>query len=318
MSSSHRLGVRFGLIAACCALTACSGVGSLAQAPLAPMAERAARPDGHVHPRVIVTYGGVQVFTTSGLLVQTLYVLSNGIAADVDGTLYVTDDANNQILAYTPPYSAPTATLSDNGEIPIAVAVKTGRGINSGLVAVTAHTSPSDPGSVFFYQKGSTTPCAQISSAPLVFAGDWAAFDKKGNLYVSNGGTTLGLISGGCAATQMVLLTFKVPLTGAYDVQVATDGSVVIAGTSKTRGTGLYIYKPPVKNVFAGPTHILRKVPINDFAFTSDGTAYWTDPYQGSFSGLVEESYPGGGVPLQFFPMQWFPTSIAVTPVEQP
>ena len=129
------------------------------------------------------------------------------------------------MLVYSQPYKSVSLTLNEPGRYPLDVAVS-----KAGLVGVMTETSPSGPGNVTFYKKGSTSACANVSDANWneVLSG---AFDASGNLFVDgvdrDGNPLVGEVSGGCAATSLTTLSVGNTMSGVAGVQVV-HGNILI------------------------------------------------------------------------------------------
>lgn len=109
-----------------------------------------------------------------------------GLATDAARNLYVADEGHSAVPVYAPPYTgAPFLTLDDTGALPYDVAVSP-KGV-VGVVNICGTTSCGESGSVKFYAKNSTTPCATVSD-PNFTAMFGDGFDKKGNLYIDGVG----------------------------------------------------------------------------------------------------------------------------------
>ena len=155
-----------------------------------PFVDVAAVNAPHGNQTIVSGYNGVSVWGANGRLnafLTTGVTNAEGIATDAAENLYVVNAITNNVLVYPKPYNKLGFALNDFGEDPNGVAVS-----NAGVVAVTSlyNESTRGPGSVSFYAKGATAPCATIADPNWREMG-FDAFDGSGNLYV-NGINTAG------------------------------------------------------------------------------------------------------------------------------
>ena len=230
-----------------------------------------------------------------------------GLAADTDGSLYVTnygpDDKAPNILIYAPPYTnGPKSTLDDAG-FPVSVAVS-----RSGVVAAanfcSAPSCGTDTASVTLYAKNSAQPCATIADLTNFAFVRGVTFDHKGNLYVGGYGSgptftaNVGEIQGGCRAKKIALLSTTNPLAYSYPLHMDKAGRIAIY--DRDYGSNTHVidaYDPPKKHSLGSPitTTVLTGSYGYDFAFLASGRDLW---FTSTFSYTTDEyDYPAGGAP---------------------
>ena len=149
-----------------------------------------------------------------------------GLTTDSGANLYVVNTSLGNIIVYPKPYTAIKRTLIDAGEITNDVAVD-----STGLVGVTNYlTTGYLAGSVNFFAKGATQPCARVQDPNWIYFFD-DAFDASGNLFLdgedANGHVLVGEISGGCKATSITTLTVGNIITSPGGVAV-NRGNILI------------------------------------------------------------------------------------------
>ncbi len=230
-----------------------------------------------------------------------------GLAADTDGNLYVTNygptDKTPNILIYAPPYTkGPKLTLDDGG-FPLSVAVS-----RSGVVAAANFCSAPSCGtgtaSVTLYAKNSAQPCATIADLTNFAFVRGVTFDHNGNLYVGGYGpgpnftATVGEIQGGCRAKKIALLSTANPLAYSYPLHMDKAGRIAIYDQDYDSNTHVIdAYDPPKKHSLGSPvtTTVLRGSYGYDFAFLASGRDLW---FSSTFSDTTDEyDYPAGGAP---------------------
>ncbi|HEV3090010.1 MAG TPA: hypothetical protein VGX91_01055 [Candidatus Cybelea sp.] len=108
-----------------------------------------------------------------------------GMVATRDGTWYVTNSGSSDILVYRTTRKGPqgpTATLSDNGEVPVNVAAAS----DQNLVAVSNFSSTgSGAGSVSVYLDKGDAPSRTLTYGNDPIRGEGIAIDSSGNCYWS-------------------------------------------------------------------------------------------------------------------------------------
>jgi len=257
----------------------------------------------------------VYVFNTAGKMTGRITGFSapNGIAFDAaTSRLYVADFNNSVVKVYAG--ATLKATLADAGEYPADPAIS-----SAGVVAVTNFTTTSGgAGSVSFYAKGATKPCATVSNAAFGRIA-FDAFDKSGNLYVDGqstptGGTFVaGKIAGGCKAKSIAVLSTSNTIGFPGGIQISSAGNVLIddqgAGTVYTYGPNLGT--PKATTVLTGSNDAVS------IALTKSGGDVWTADLSG-FAG--EWKYPAGGAIVKqiALPSGAQPLGIALNPNAQP
>jgi hypothetical protein len=257
-------------------LAGCSGGGSpptappgAAGAPSQAVGPRIAR--SHVTPFVnvaaikaphgnhtFVTDAGTATVTVWGangqldaILFDGITAVPEGLATDAAQNLYVANLNLSNVIVYAKPYTSITTTLNDAGQDTEDVAVD-----KKGLVAVTNYlTSSLMPGSVTFFAKSATQPCAVVQDPSWVyFFND--AFDASGNLFIDGqtaaGATLVGEISGGCRATSITTLSVGNTISLPGGVQVS-DGNILIGDVNKQ---AIYTYAPPSGGSLGSPTAV--------------------------------------------------------------
>lgn len=236
-----------------------------------------------------------------------------GLATDAAGNLYVANFGGMTVPVYAPPYTGPPAlTLDDTGNVPAAVAVSA-----EGVVAVTNYCTapssscPSGSGSVSFYAKNSTTPCATVLADPTSFSYLlFPAFDHKGNLYITgsygSGSHTVSVIGeakGECNAKKISVLKTKNTIRAAWGIRIAKGGRIAIQDSwccKKAHSVNhIYTYDAPIKGSLGAPVSMSAlKSPRNScgFAFVASGKNLYTAEWNNSSTDFADEyHYPAGG-----------------------
>lgn len=237
-----------------------------------------------------------------------------GVAFDTRASLYVANTNDSQILVYRKPYTGAPVTLSDSGQYPAGVAVA-----SDGTVGVTNITSTSGgAGSVSFYAKGATSPCAVVNNGSFarVF---FDAFDRVGNLYVdgtdASGHFVVGEVIGGCGATSIAPLSIRNKIGSPGGVAVLTNGDIALGDQTGCNVTSIvYAYKPPSGGSLGSPVKTTTLKAVYDgvaFAFKPfDHTLWIADAGAGDF---VEFTYPAGAG-ITAYPNFEQPAGVAVYP----
>jgi hypothetical protein len=180
----------------------------------------------------------------------TGFSMPQGLCADRDGDVYVTNTATSQILEYAPASSTLLQTISDAGEYPIGCAVN-----SVGQLAVTnfSTTSGGAGGSLSVYPPSFGGPITITSPdfESMYFAG----FDSNNNLFIdgrdSSGNFQLGeLPSGGNTITPITVSGATIGFPGS--VQVTTPGNKVNVGDQ----TGQVVYRMSEAGVVSGNTSL--------------------------------------------------------------
>jgi hypothetical protein len=239
----------------------------------------------------------VSVFDAEGRLQTRLRKGINypfGVTTDLAGNLYVANTGGANVLVYSQPYKDVTATLSLPGQSPTDVAVST-----AGLVGVMSSGMPSGPGDVFFYAKGSASPCASVTD-PNWHNMFFGAFDASGNLFIDgfdhNGNPLVGEISGGCAATSIVTLTVANTISGIAGMQVVNGNILILAQNYNTFSPQIYTYAPPSGGTLGSPiatTNLSEGIEMETFAMTRGGHDLWIVHSDVAY-GRIEYTYPAG------------------------
>ena len=239
----------------------------------------------------------VYVYTAAGKPIATITGFSEpqGLAVNAAGDVYVADTSDNEIPVYKNNYKTRQATLRDPGQYPVDV----GYDETSGLVAVTnILTTSGGAGSVSFYAKGATTPCATVASAAWsrVYFG---AFDAAGDFYIdgedSSGETLIGVVIGGCSATTITTLKSKTTIGFPGNVAVSPKDKLLV-GDQET--SIIYTFDLPAKGVLGTPiakTTLTGDGSPGAFALTVNGTDLWAL----STPDALKYAYPAGGSPLK-------------------
>ncbi len=218
-----------------------------------------------------------------------------GLAADAASNLYIANGGNGStggdVLVYGPPYTnTPKLTLADGAYQPNGVAVSP-----AGLVAVANYcTQPScgsGTGSVNFYRKNATKPCANLPAFYL----EADAFDAAGNLYVVgiNNNPNVGEVIGGCKAKKIKPLTTSNTIGFAGAIEIDKAGRIAILNDSAQGGV-IYTYDPPKNGSLGTPvsTTPLTLTCPSTFAFLASGK----DLYAADQCGWSYKfDYPVGG-----------------------
>ncbi len=328
-----------GMLVLLLAVIGCSGgESSVAPSPLGSSAERSAfrapalaelpnQSDGVYPPwtgRVIATdFPGenVDIFSATGKPESQLTGFNGvkGLTLDASGNLYVIA-TSSLIFEYESDLATRSNVLYDNqhpGEYANDISVAP-----DGTVGITNQYTFNDnvygPGSVSFFAKGATTPCATVSSPTWNGYVDYGAFDKFGNYFVDGvtRGTLVGVVRGGCAAKRIDTLTTANTIAYPSAVKITREGKIAILDVYCTC---IYTYDPPVNGNLGAPiatTPIADAGNADDFAF-APGNAYIfvTDSGRG---GVFKYPYPAGGAAIkQIAAIQW-PTSVALTPSSPP
>jgi hypothetical protein len=243
-----------------------------------------------------------------------------GLATDAAQRLYVVNAGDANVLVFPKPYTSFTNVLSDFHESPNAVAVS-----SAGVVAVTndTNTATGGFGSVNFYAKGASTPCATIGN-PNWSQMAWDAFDASGNLLVTginahHTAVLVGEISGGCAAKSIVSLRTGNALQSAGAIQIHA-GKILIMDPS---GVTIYTY---VRNgtSLGSPvarTTMARTVAPASFAIERGVGLLWVADSAGgaAYEGAAfEYTYPGGVLRKAIADDLFAPYGIAVIPAALP
>jgi hypothetical protein len=241
-----------------------------------------------------IAFNTVSVYGRNGQLNALLTIgLSEpqGLATDAAENLYVANTLKSNIFVYAKPYTSPRLTLNDANQLPSGVAVS-----QTGIVGVTNIQSVAGgAGSVSFYAKGSTVPCATVSDP------NWSrvyfdAFDASGRLFIdgqnSGGGTLVGEVSGGCSATSITTLTVGNTIQFPGGVQVLS-GNILI---DDQMVPAIYTYAPPSGGSLGSPTATTMLMTGTDpvtFAMKLSGDDLWAASNIGQAGGY-KYTYPGG------------------------
>ena len=265
------------------------------------------------------TANTITVFSKTFTATAQLTGLPNpaGIARDPLGDVFVANIGGADVVEYARGLKSVKATLADPGQDPIDVAVDATTG-TVGVANVTKQ-GVSGPGSVTFYAKGATTPCATVGDpnwAEVFFA----AFDARGRLYIdgvaTSGGTLVGVVSGGCAATKIATLG-GTHLAFPGSIGVLKDGSILLDDQGSGHGSTVYEYAPPVNGTFGKARATVALTSSLDAVSVSlDETGKHLFAADARASNNKEFLFPVGGLPIRTFsgPNSVSPTGILVTP----
>jgi hypothetical protein len=256
----------------------------------------------------------------------TLY--TQNLGTDASGNLYVPisfppPTEASDVLVYAPPYSKAPRELPDPGGYAADVAISP-----QGVVAVANACNAScaaGSGSVTFYAKNATRPCATVSDAPYNVDSD--AFDGSGNLYVRadefppSRQATIGEITGGCNATTVTELTtansIETPETNGIKVDKA--GRIAVLTTAGPYYDNIDTYDPPISGSLGSPvsvTPVTTPAYPHHFAFLASGKYFYTAETQ--FGGLANEYRysvgPASGKAINSITVGGGPYGVAVTP----
>lgn len=264
----------------------------------------------------------VSVFDGKGRLQTRLKTGINGpsgLTTDSAGNLYVANSQDANVLVYSRPYKSVSLTLSEPGQYPLDVAVS-----KAGVVGVMAEKSPSGPGNVTFYKKGSTSACTNVSDPNWneVFSG---AFDASGNLFVDgvdrDGNPLVGEVSGGCAATSLTTLSVGNTMSGVAGVQVVHGNILILNQNYGSFSPEIYTYAPPSGGSLGSPiatTKLSGGIEMESFAMTRDDRHLWIAHSDVAY-GRIEYTYPGGRFVKSFNePRLVTAFGIAVNPAASP
>ncbi|MBD5654901.1 MAG: hypothetical protein IAI50_06935, partial [Candidatus Eremiobacteraeota bacterium] len=261
----------------------------------------------------------VTVFSSAGKQTAqaTGFSYPEGVTGASDGDIYVANTGVSAIEVYSAGLKKLVATLSDTGNYPSDASVDTKTGA-VGVANISATSGAA--GSVTFFAKGATTPCATVT------ASNWnevyfAAFDAQGDLYIdgfdSNDNVLVGVVNGGCKATKITTLAgAKIKYPGG--IQIAASGDILIDDQSAAT---VYTYKPPVKNKFGSPVATTPLSGAGDpVAISLNSTSKDVYDADGSLLEAQEFAYPKGGAALQSFVPSGatYTLGVFVTPDSQP
>jgi len=257
---------------------------------------------------ILGTRGGFYAALTSGLNEP------QGLALDTEGTLYVANTNDSQVLAYPKPYTGQPLTLTDSGQDPAGVAVA-----SDGTVGVTNIASMSSgAGSVSIYAKGATAPCAAVSNGSFARI-YFDAFDKSGNLYVdgtdSSGHFVVGEVIGECGATTISPLSIRNKIGSPGGVAVLTNGDIALGDQAGPNVTSIvYTYRPPAHGSLGAPTKTTTLNAVYDgvdFAFNPSDHSLWIADAEAE--DFAEYTYPAG-VGITAYPNFELPSGVAAYP----
>jgi hypothetical protein len=308
MRTSSYLGFFLRSAAAVALLAGCSGGGSqppTTNPPSSALTQLGVVPkDTHTNSpgadQVIVSdsfANAVSVFDAKGRLQMRLEKGINGpmgLTTDSAGNLYVANSQDANVLVYSQPYKSVGMTLNEPGRYPLDVAVS-----KAGLVGVMTETSPSGPGNVTFYKKGSTSACTNVSDPNWneVLSG---AFDASGNLFVDgvdrDGNPLVGEVSGGCAATSLTTLRVGNTMSGVAGVQVVHGNILILNQNYGSFAPEIYTYAPPSGGSLGSPiatTKLSAGIEMESFAMTRDDRHLWIAHSDVAY-GRIEYTYPDG------------------------
>ncbi len=236
----------------------------------------------------------------------------NSLAFDQAGNLYVADNFNGQVVVYKNDYKTILRTLDDTGQYTEGVAVA-----SDGTVAITGLNSAFF--NVSFYAPGATTACATVPGAQSILQNAFLeAFDANGNLYFEGQDTggldavRIAVITGGCTASKITVLTTTNTIAGLGGISVLKNGNLLVLDSA---AEVLYEYKPALSGSLGSPVKRfkLRTPEPFTFALTSAESGIWV-------SGLGRADfykYPPVGSPTKIIGQQYV-EGLAVTPADIP
>lgn len=265
-----------------------------------------------------IAFNTVSVYGRNGQLNALLTIgLSEpqGLATDAAENLYVANTLKSNIFVYSKPYTSSGLTLNDANQYPTGVAVS-----QTGTVGVTNNQSVSGgSGSVSFFAKGSTIPCATVSD-PNWSRVYFGAFDASGTLFIdgqnASGNTLVGDVSGGCSATSITTLTVGNTILFPGGVQVLS-GNILI---DDQLGPAIYTYAPPSGGSLGSPTATTLLMSGTDpvtFAMKKSGLDLWAASNGGQAGGF-KYTYPGGQFVKSITDGFLIAIGIAVNPAAKP
>jgi hypothetical protein len=238
-----------------------------------------------------------------------------GLATDAAENLYVANTLKSDIFVYAKPYRSSGLTLNDANQYPAGVAVS-----QTGIVGVTnIETAAGGAGSVSFYAKGATLPCATVSD-PNWGRVYYGAFDASGTLYVDgldfNNNALVGEVSGGCSATSITTLTVGNTFVFPGGVQVF-NGNILL---DDQVAAAIYTYAPPIGGSLGAPTATTTLMTGTDpvtFAMRKSGESLWVAS-NGAQAGGFKYTYPGGQFVKSITDGFQLVIGIAVNPAAKP
>jgi len=262
--------------------------------------------------------GDVFLFSAAGKpeALITGFSEPQGLGVDSTGNLYVANTNLSDIVVYKTDYKTIKETLDDSGQYPVDVKYD----VRTGLIGVTNIISASGgPGSVSFFAKGSTSPCA------TVYNKNWAriyfgAFAAGGDFFVDgedpNGNTLVGVVHGGCSATGISTLSTGNAISFPGGVQVTPNNEIAI--DDQIAGA-VYTYAHPTNNSLGSPLSTAFLSGSGDtveFTFHRTADALWTADAE--LLSSFKFPYPAGGSPSKTISGLLEPIGVAENPLEAP
>jgi hypothetical protein len=292
-----------------------------------PLLPSFASPDAAATAAVVVSDAAnavVVAYTRAGTQIAQISGFSEpqGITGDNAGNVYIANTGGSNILVYKNDYKTLLSTLNDPGQFPVGVSVNSA----DGVVGVTNIIDVNGgPGSVSFYAKGATSPCATVSNSTFgrVY---FDAFDGKGNLYIdgqdANGNFAAGVVTGECKAKTITNLTVSNTIVFPGGVQVGPLGNIQIDDQTGESGPVVYTYAPPTKGSLGSPTQTTTLSGAGDpvsISLLKSTKAVWTADALNLDAASF--AYPAGGSVIKTIGAGTLgqPIGVLVTPlVQQP
>ncbi len=239
-----------------------------------------------------------------------------GLGVDPTGNLYVANTNLSEIVVYKTDYKTIKETLNDSNQYPVDVKVD----VRTGLIGVTNIISTLDgPGSVSFFAKGSTSPCA------TVYNKNWSriyfgAFAAGGDFFIDgedpDGNTLVGVVHGGCSATGIATLSTGNAISFPGGVQVTPNNEIAI---DDQLAGAVYTYAHPTMSSLGSPlstTFLSGSGDTVQFAFHRTADALWTaDAVEAS---SFKFPFPAGGSAVKQISGLLEPIGVAENPLEAP
>lgn len=229
----------------------------------------------------------------------TGFVQPQGMCADKDGNVWITDTVLQEILEFAHGGKHAIRSLIDPIGYPAGCAVDA----SSGDLAVTNFFDPSGAGQVLIYRGGRGTPTPFFNPAVTYYYFD--GYDAAGNLYVSGstagGAYVLSLLGHGKSAMESMSVRGG---TIHFPGSVQWVGTGLVLGDQKCDGKkGACFYEASVRGTLAKIARTTALTGSCDVAqaWIQNGrvAAGDYDDCGRERSGAYVWKYPGGGAPLR-------------------